>query len=169
MRRLVAIRAGVLLLVVSLLMLGCGGGGGGGGTVQGAFSCRIDGQAFTGTFKWFRTVDGKIQVWGVTQDEMRYVEITFNPPTAVPATVSLVVPVATDWAMYDTNSEVGGNGTEYYSYTDGGGSGTLTITRFDADRIEGTFSFRACTNGNTAQVNVTEGVFDVRAGGLAGW
>jgi len=151
------------------MMLGCGGGGGAGGTVQGVFTCLIDGQAFTGTFKWFRTVDGRIQIWGVTQDEMRYVEITFNPPAAVPATIELVVPPNTDWAMYDINSEVGGSGTEYYTYIDGGGSGTLNITRFDADRIEGTFNFQARTVGNTAQVNVTQGVFDVRPGGLSGW
>lgn len=149
-----------LILAGFFMVVGSGGGGGGGGDdpVVGRFSANINGQSFAPFYKCCRERDGGMEIWGVTEDEMRFILIKVAKPTSFPATIDLGLGAnRLNWAIYDTDSER--NGGEYYTYAPR--SGSVTLNRITAQGCNGSFAFRARIRGTASEVNVTNGVFNV--------
>jgi hypothetical protein len=143
-----------------LLFAGCGGSSGD-SLPQGTFSCLVNGAAFPAGSSWFAIDGAQIVIWAVTDDEVRYVQFRVNRPAAVPANIRLDSPPA-NWAMYDTDADRFGNGSEYYTTTPA--TGTLAITSLTAERCTGTFSFIARQTPGTARVGISSGSFDLGPG-----
>ncbi len=144
-----------------LLVVGCGGSGGGGTNYpRGTFTSRVNGVPLVTPFAWVNGQEaGVLKLWAWTGDGVKYIEIHVARPAVAAADVADITLAGgtTNWAMYDTNSDVGGD--EYY--TDATHTGTLHIAALTDTQMTGTFNFIARNRTTGAVVNITEGSFDV--------
>jgi hypothetical protein len=160
----------VLVALSCIVMTACGGGGGGGptgtnGNNNGNNTVSGDGNITMtvngGSWRSLKAIDH------VTKGTSNFIGISSGNP---PYTLILGIGSVTGPGTRNLNLTVGDGSSAIVSTTTGGwgtaftgGSGTVTITTFTANRIAGTFSFDAMPGSGAASgtLQVRNGAFDL--------
>lgn len=135
-----------------------GGGGGGGGA--GTFSAVIGGQQWTATII---TASNNTQVGGFSvagSDASGMRTFGFAIPNSGLGTYDITSPSNANYANLT-------NGQAWWATTNGGGSGTITVTSWTATTAAGTFSFTLVPSpgtGSAGNLAVAQGFFSVTYG-----
>lgn len=122
---------------------------------RGSLSCTIDGSAYRDDVAYMEVHENTVKVYAGKlsgTSDSQVMELVFER-ASIPGTVQLnAAGSRASWRPQGSNSS-----RVYRTYD---GSGTATVTRFDGNRCQGSFSFVA-QDSDGAQVTVTNGSFSV--------
>ncbi len=157
-KRILAAIAGILMVAGCSSNSSTGPDGNTGGAT-GTLTATVNGAPFSATFHTTATVTNNIVV--VQGEEQAGGAYTYNLITiaignfSAPGTFSLALGNANGANALWTA------GTADWSTALTGGTGTITVTAYNATHIAGTFSFTAVSSAGADNVVVTNGKFDV--------